>query len=97
MSNDALEDVICAMEEEGEVGEGKAAESTVNASEGGNFSFTGFGNAFTMAQWRNLEKWLRRDFKVERLLELQHRVFTPTGEVATQWQAVVLALTTLVL
>ena len=50
-----------------------------------------------MAWWRNLEKWLRRDFKVELLLDCQHRVFTPTGDVATQWQAVVRALTTLVL
>ena len=61
------------------------------------FSFAGFGNAFTVAWWRNLEKWLRRDFKVELLLDSQHRVFTPTGKVATQWRAVVLALTTLVL
>ena len=30
----ALEDVICAMEEAGEVREGQAAESTQNASEG---------------------------------------------------------------
>ena len=61
MSNDfghALEDVICAMEEAGEVREGEAAESTLNVSEGWNFSFTGFGNAFTMTWWRNLEKWL---------------------------------------
>ena len=88
MSNDfghALEDVICAMEEAGEVREGEAAESTLNVSEGWNFSFAAFGNAFTMAQWRNLEKWLQRDFKVEQLLDHQHRVFTPTGEVATQW------------
>ena len=34
---------------------------------------------------------------MERLLECLRRVFTPTGEVATQWRAVVLALTTLVL
>ena len=47
--------------------------------------------------WRNLEEWLQRDFKVEQLLDHQHRVFTPTGEVATQWLAVVLVLTTLVL
>ena len=100
MCNDfghALEDVICAMEEAGEVGEGEGAESTSNASEGRNFSFEGFGNAFTMARWRNFEKWLLRDFKVERLLERPHRVFTPTGEVVTQWRAVVRALTTLVL
>ena len=50
-----------------------------------------------MARWRNLEKWLRRDFKVEQLLDRLHRVFTHTGEVATQWRAVVQALTTLVL
>ena len=34
---------------------------------------------------------------MERLLERLHRAFTPTGEVATQWRAVVRALTTLVL
>ena len=55
------------------------------------------GNAFTMALWRNLEKWVQRDFKVKRLLDRLHRVFTPTGEVATQWRAVVRALTTVVL
>ena len=54
----ALEDVICAMEEAGEAGDGEATESSSNESEGRNFSFAGFGNAFTMAQWRNLEKWL---------------------------------------
>ena len=32
--------------------------------------------------------------KVELLLDCPHRVFTPTGEVATQWRAVVRALTT---
>ena len=85
------------MEEGGEQRHGEAAELSSNVPAGGYFSFAGFGNAFTMAQWRNLKKWLRRDFKVKWLLDSQHRVFTPTGEVATQWQAVVLALTTLVL
>ena len=85
------------MEKAGEEGDGEAAESSSNVPAGGHFSFAGFGNAFTMARWRYLEKWLRRDFKVERLLDCPHRVFTPTGEVATQWRGVVLVLTTLVL
>ena len=58
----ALEDVLCAMEKAGEEGDGEAAESSLNVPAGGHFSFAGFGNAFTMARWRNLEKWLRRDF-----------------------------------
>ena len=80
----ALEDVLCAMEEASEVGDGEAAELSSNVPASRHLSFAGFGNAFTMARWRNLEKWLRRDFKVEQLLDRLHRVFTHTGEVATQ-------------
>ena len=60
------------MEKAGEEGDGEAAELSSNVPAGGHFSFVGFGNAFTMAQWRNLKKWLQRDFKVAAQSELRH-------------------------
>ena len=68
------------MEEAGEVGEGEEAELTPNASEGGNFSFAGFHHCLV----KESRKMAAKGLKVERLLERLHRVFTPTGKVATQ-------------
>ena len=49
-SGHALEDLLCAMEQSGEKGDGEAAESSSNVPAGWHLSFAGFGNAFTMEE-----------------------------------------------